>query len=62
MATDLQMLYLKVRIEDELTHGAACRRVARLTGLDPDSVFRALARAKRENERDEKRKKKEAKA
>ncbi len=53
--TDLQKLYLKVRIEGDLSHGAAVRQVAGITGLDADSVFRALARAKAEDERARKR-------
>jgi len=56
--TELQAQYTKIRVENPgLSHGAAVRRVARSTGLDADSVFRALARAKREDERDARRKK-----
>lgn len=62
--TDLQLLYAKARLEGSRTHGHAVRQVARWTGLDPDSVRRALARARREDERDEKKRQrtKEAKA
>ena len=50
--TDLQQRYTKARIENPgLSHGQAVKRIARETGIDPDSVFRALTRARREDER-----------
>jgi hypothetical protein len=59
--TDLQKLYLKARTELHCGHRAAVDEVSRVTGIEPGSVARALARAKREDERAEKRKTKEAK-
>ena len=60
--TDLQKLYLKARAELRCGHRRGVDEVARVTGIDHGSVSRALARARREDERDEKRKKKETKA
>jgi hypothetical protein len=60
--TDLQKLYLKARTELRCGHRGAIDEVARITSIDPGSVARALARAKREDERSEKRKAKEVKA
>lgn len=57
--TELQMLYLKARTELRCGHRRAIDEVSRATGIEPGSVARALARAKREDERDEKRKAKE---
>lgn len=57
--TDLQGLYLKARTELHCGHRRAVDEVARITGIEPGSVARALARARREDERDEKRKAKE---
>jgi hypothetical protein len=59
--TDLQKLYLKARTELRCGHRRAIDEVARMTGLASKSVSDALARARREDERDEKRKAKEAK-
>jgi hypothetical protein len=60
--TDLQKLYLKARTELHCGHRRAVDEVSRITGIDPDSVASALSRARREDERAEKRQKKEAKA
>lgn len=59
--TDLQLLYLNARAKG-MRHRAAIDHVSRQTGIDPGSVARALARAKRADERDERQAKKEAKA
>lgn len=49
--TDLQKLYVKHRVEGK-KHRAAIRQIAIDTGIDEGSVSRALARAKREDQRD----------
>jgi hypothetical protein len=49
--TDLQRLYTKARLELKLGHRSALAHVAAETGLDEGSVSRALARARREDER-----------
>ena len=59
--TDLQKLYLKARTELRCGHRAAIDEVARATSIEPGSVARTLARAKREDERAERRKNKETK-
>jgi hypothetical protein len=59
--TDLQKLYLKARTELRCGHGRAVDEVSRVTGIEPGSVARSLARARREDERAEKRKAKETK-
>lgn len=60
--TDLQKLYFKARTELGLRHRAAIDAVSRETGIDPGSVARALARAKRTDERDQRQAKRDAKA
>jgi len=50
--TDLQLLYLNARARGK-RHRAAIDNVSRETGIDSGSVARALARAKRADERDE---------
>lgn len=57
--TSLQELYVKARVERKLKHRQAIDWVAGQTGIDSASVARALARAKREDERDERRAKRE---
>lgn len=57
--TEIQKLYLKARTELRCGHRRAIDEISRTTGIEPNSVARALARAKREDERDEKRKAKE---
>lgn len=44
--TDLQKLYLSARKGGQRGHYAALRLVAGQTGIDPDSVGRALDRAR----------------
>lgn len=60
--TELTKLYVKVRTELRCGHRRAVDELARQTGMDPQTIARALARARREDERDEKRRKKEATA
>lgn len=50
--TELQKLYTKERVENGRRHHAALRAISRLTGIDPESVGRALRRAEREDRRD----------
>jgi hypothetical protein len=57
--TELQKLYLKARAELHCGHRKAIDVVAAATGIDPRSVGAALARARREDERDERRARKE---
>ena len=55
--TDLQKLYQIARVEHELGHKGALNFISDETGLDSETVARALARAKREDERSKKGKK-----
>ena len=59
--TDLQLIYLNARARG-MRHRAAVDHVSRKTGIDSDSVARALARAKRTDERDERAAKRAVKA
>lgn len=59
--TDLQLIYLNARAKG-MKHRAAVDHVSRETGIDSGSVARALARAKRADERDERQRKREAAA
>jgi hypothetical protein len=59
--TDLQLLYLNARARG-MRHRSAIDHVSRQTNIDSGSVARALARAKRTDERDERAAKREAKA
>ena len=45
--TELQKLYLAARAGQKRGHRAALRHISRETGIDPDSVDRALRRARR---------------
>lgn len=56
--TELQKKYAHERIVNKKGHKAAIRAVGVATGLDEGTVQRALARAKREDARDEKKRRK----
>ena len=59
--TDLQVMYLNARAKGA-RHHAALRDVASRTGLDKGTVDRCLRRARRQDEVDERKRKKGAKA
>lgn len=59
--TDLQLIYLNARAKG-MRHRSAIDHVSRETGIDSGTVARALGRAKRTDERDERQAKREAKA
>lgn len=52
--TELQKMYVKARVEGQ-KHRSAIRSISINTGIDEGSVSRALARAKREDDREAKR-------
>lgn len=54
MSTDLQLMYLKERVEGKKRHHAALRAMARRTGIDPETIGRCLRRADREDARERK--------
>lgn len=54
MATDLQLRYMRARVEGGSGHHAALRKVATATGLDKDTVDRCLRRARRADVQDAK--------
>lgn len=56
--TDLQAMYLVARVEGDSTHRKALRMMGKSTGLDEGTLTRALARARREDEKDARRAKK----
>ena len=45
--TELQKMYATERIQNKRSHGAALRRIERLTGIDKETVNRCLQRARR---------------
>lgn len=58
--TELQKAYMRERMVNGKGHKAAIRAIGVQTGLDEGTVQRALARAKREDAREEKKRKREA--
>lgn len=52
MPTDLQLMYLRERVENRKRRGAALRSIAARIGVDTGTVARCLHRAKRADERD----------
>jgi hypothetical protein len=59
MATDLQLLYLQARV-GRVRHRTALERIARKTGIDPETIARCLHRARRADEQAAKVAKREA--
>lgn len=53
--TDLQKMYVELRVNRGIKHRDALLEISKITGIDEGSVSRALARAKREDEREVKR-------
>lgn len=47
MPTDLQLKYAAARVGNKRGHHAALRHISKQTGIDPESIDRALKRARR---------------